>query len=45
MLYWRYTLQMAGKQIPSSYPLQQLWDENQTRLPQLVEDFRIENGL
>lgn len=45
MLYWRYSLQLRGLPFPESYPLKQLWEDNQTRLPNLVEEFRAENGL
>jgi len=45
MLYWRYSFQLRNMQPPNDYALKTVWDENQNRLMQLMEEFRFENGL
>lgn len=44
-LYWRYILQLRQEPVPNNYPLKQIWDQNQARIPELDRNFKRDNGI
>ncbi|MBD3674406.1 MAG: hypothetical protein HUJ26_12860 [Planctomycetaceae bacterium] len=43
VLYWRNIYELRGEPIPESFPLQQIWDNNQGYLPEIQLQFQREN--
>jgi len=45
LLHWRYILQLQQEPVPRDYALRTVWDQHQTRIPELDRQFKRENGL
>ncbi|MFN0198061.1 MAG: hypothetical protein ACKVT0_15045 [Planctomycetaceae bacterium] len=45
VLLWQHLYEIDGIAIPENYPLKPLWDQHQSRVPYLTNDFRREFGI
>lgn len=45
VILWRYIHELKGLQVPTSFPLKQLWLKEQGRVPELENDLRRSHGI
>ena len=43
VMYWRNIYELRGEAIPKTYPLQDIWEENQGMVPEIQMQFQREN--